>query len=50
MTDWLETFYRRTMNRCTHKPFGKTKHKCIRCRECDYGQYAFCERMKHDEC
>jgi len=28
--------------RCEFKPFTRTKHKCLRCQQCDYSQYKWC--------
>ena len=40
--DWLEKSYREFYESCEFKPFTKTKHKCITCRECGVGQYNWC--------
>lgn len=31
---------------CEYKPFIKTKHKCLRCRECTPIQFWFCYGLK----
>ena len=27
---------------CEYRPFGTSKHKCLRCRDVGVGQYEFC--------
>ena len=42
------SFEARHYVRCEFKPFVRTKHKCVRCQECDNQQFRWCKEHPNE--